>query len=153
MKNRRGSFGLVAAGALLVLALAPSATATQEGRKVILKIDMRGAPQGGNPQGGGGTFTLHLGGASDKGASSYSFFGNPTKGSITLTGAHGELDLRTTSRPSGLSVDGQGLDLWTGTWTITGGTGSYAGAHGVGAYVGIIGPSYRVALHFEGFRN
>ena len=46
----------------------------------------------------------------------------------------------------------QGLDLWIGTWSIASGTGRYAGAHGVGAYLGIIGPNHRVALHF-GFRT
>ncbi len=40
----------------------------------------------------------------------------------------------------------RGLDLWTGTWKLVSGTGAYAGANAVGAYVGIIGPSYRVVL-------
>ncbi len=35
----------------------------------------------------------------------------------------------------------QGLDLWTGTWSITSGTGRYAGAHGVGAYPASSGPT------------
>jgi hypothetical protein len=119
----------------------------------VPRIDPRGAPEGGNPTGGGGTFTLRSGGNSDGEIASYSFFGTPTKGSITLTGKHGGLVLRTASKPSGLSVASEGLDIWTGTWTIASGTGTYAGAHGVGAYVGIIGPSYKVALHLEGFRT
>ena len=138
---------------LVAMVLASPLAAGGAAGKVVLKIDLKGAPVGGNPAGGGGTFTLRSGATTDKGMASYSFFDTPTKGSITLTGKHGGLVLRTASRPSGLSVDSQGLDLWTGTWRIASGTGAYAGAHGVGAYVGIIGPSYKVALHFEGFRT
>ncbi len=142
-------------GVVMVLAMVLGSPLSAGGSvgKVVLKIDLKGAPVGGNPTGGGGTFTLRSGATTDKGLASYSFFGTPTKGNITLTGKHGGLVLRTVSRPSGLGVDSQGLDLWTGTWTIASGTGAYAGAHGLGAYVGIIGPSYKVALHFEGFRT
>ena len=122
-------------------------------RKVVTRIDISGTPVGGNPSGGSGTFTLRSGSTTDSGSMSYSFFGNPMKGSVTLTGKHGELDMSLTSRPSGLNVDSQGLDLWTGTWKIASGTGAYAGAKGVGAYLGIIGPNYQVKLHFEGFRT
>ena len=59
------------------------------------------------------------------------------------------------ARPAGLRphVDGQGLDLWTGAWRIASGTGVVLRSHGVGAYVGIVGPNYTVTLHFEGFRT
>ena len=146
---------IVIAGVVVLLAMVLGSPLTAGGAagKVVLKIDLKGAPVGGNPNGGGGTFTLRSGATTDKGIASYSFFGTPTKGSITLTGKNGGLVLRTASRPSGLSVDSQRLDLWTGTWRIASGTGAYAGAHGVGGYVGIIGPSYKVALHFEGFRT
>ena len=123
--------------------------------KIVTRIDLKGRPEGGNPQSGGGTFTLHSRGLADRGSSSYSFFaaGPKTKGTITLTGKKGTLTLRTTSRPSGLHVDGHGLDLWVGTWKVAAADGAYKGAHGLGAYVGIIGPAYAVAFHFEGFRS
>jgi hypothetical protein len=146
---------VVAGGTAAVLAamsVSPSAARVQA-RKVVIRIDVSGSPAGGNPSGGSGTFTLHSGATTERGTESYSFFDSLRKGNITLTGRRGGLVLRTTSRPSGLSVDSQGLDLWTGTWRIASGTGAYAGAHGVGAYVGIIGPNYRVTLHLEGFRT
>ena len=149
----RRAIAIAGVAVLLAVVLASPLTAGGVAEKVVLQIDLKGAPVGGNPTGGGGTFTLRSGATSEKGIASYSFFGTPTKGSIHLTGKHGGLVLRTASRPSGLSVDSQGLDLWTGTWTIASGSGTYAAAHGVGAYVGIIGPSYKVSLHFEGFRT
>ena len=133
-----------------LLVAAPFAAAHTAG-KAVIRIDINGAPQGGNPSGGGGTFTLHSGATSDKGTETYSFFGSG--GNITLSGKKGQIVLRTKSRPSGLSVDSEGLDLWTGTWKVQSATGAYAGMHAVGAYVGIIGPSYNVALHLEGFRS
>ena len=139
--------------ALLTLLFASPLGATGNAQKVVIRIDIAGRPAGGNPQGGAGTFVLRSGAVADTGSESYAFYGSPIQGDITLTGKHGELDLHTKSRPSGLSVDSQGLDLWTGTWSIASGTGSYAGAHAVGAYVGIIGPSYHIALHLEGFRT
>jgi len=144
---------LAGTAALLTLLVASPLGAAGKAQKVVIRINISGRPAGGNPQGGSGTFVLHSGAVTDKGSESYAFYGSPFEGDITLTGKHGELDLHTRSRPSGLNVDSQGLDLWTGTWSIVGGTGSYAGAHAVGAYVGIIGPSYHVALHLEGFRT
>jgi len=149
----RRAIAIAGVAGLLAMVVTSPLSAEGVAGKVVLQIDLKGAPEGGNPAGGGGTFTLRSGATSDKGIASYSFFGTPTRGNITLTSKHGGLVLRTSSRPSGLSVDSQGLDLWTGTWTIASGTGTYAVAHGVGAYVGIIGPSYKVALHFEGFRT
>jgi len=123
--------------------------------KIVTRIDLKGQPEGGNPQSGGGTFTLHSGRLTDQGSSSYSFFvaGQKTKGTITLTGKKGTLTLQTTSRPSGLRVDSHGLDLWVGTWKVAEADGAYKGAHGLGAYIGIIGPAYAVAFRFEGFRS
>jgi hypothetical protein len=123
--------------------------------KIVTRIDLKGRPEGGNPQSGGGTFTLHSGKLTDRGSSSYSFSaaGQKTEGTITLTGKKGSLTLQTTSRPSGLHVDGNGLDLWVGTWKVAAADGAYKGAHGVGAYVAIIGPAYAVAFRFEGFRS
>lgn len=145
------ALSFVIAGTALALIVAAPVGAVSSARKDVLRIDVKGGPQGGNPSGGGGTFTLHVGSQADKGTQYYSF-GAANKGNITLTGRRGELVLRTRATNSGLHVDSQGTDLWTGMWTIVSGTGSYAGAHGVGAYVGIVGPGYRIALHFEGFR-
>jgi hypothetical protein len=159
MEEGRGSMRtfrrLLSLAVLAALALCVTAAARNAAPKTVVRIDLKGHPQGGNPTGGGGTFTLHSGSAADKGASSYSFSisGSTTKGTLTLDGSKGSLTLRTTSRPSGLNVDSQGLDLWLGTWSIVDGDGAYKGAHGVGAYIGIIGPSYAVALHLEGFRS
>jgi hypothetical protein len=132
---------LVVAGGAAALPAARRRSRHAKGRVADRR---RGAPSGGNPTGGSGSFTLRSGSATDGGSESYSFFDSLHKGTVTLTGKHGGLVLRTSSRPSGLSVDSQGLDLWTGTWTIVSGTGVYAGAHGVGAYVGIVGPAYRL---------
>ena len=148
---RRWTLGIAAGAAVAALTGATPLTAAPDTGKVVVRIDVKGEPQGGNPSGGGGTFTMRVGAAADKGTDYYSFSGSA--GNITLTGKHGELVVRTKSRPSGLHVDSEGLDIWTGTWSILSGTGSYAGAHGVGAYVGIIGPSHKVALHLEGFRT
>jgi hypothetical protein len=135
---------------LLVIAAAAAIPAgARDVSKQVIKIDIGGAPQGGNPSGGGGVFTLRAAGRSDKGTDSYSFANGV--GTVYLNGKHGQLVVRLKARSSGLEVDSEGLDLWTGTWKIVSGTGSYATAHGVGAYVGIVGPSYRVALHLEGF--
>jgi len=146
---------IMAASAALACVLAATVSARSTAPKTVVRIDLRGNPQGGNPQSGGGTFTLQSGSVTDRGSSSYSFFasGQKTKGTITLTGKKGTLTLTTTSRPSGLNVDSQGLDLWVGTWKIADADGTYTGIHGVGAYLGIIGPSYAVALHLEGFRG
>jgi hypothetical protein len=114
-----------------------------------MRINVKGQPSGGNMSGGAGTFTLRSGTASDRGTDYYSF--STSTGNITLTGKKGEIVVRTRSRPSGLNVDSEGLDIWTGTWSILSGTGAYAGAHGIGAYVGIIGPGHAIALHLEGF--
>jgi len=133
------------------LALCSIASAHVAAPKTVVRIDLKGKPQGGNPTGGAGTFTLRSGSIADQGTSSYSFSGST--GTITLMGKKGDLTLRTKSRPSGLEVDSQGLDLWVGTWSIAEADGVYKGVHGVGAYVGIIGPAYAVALHFEGFRG
>ena len=136
-------------------ALSAAGSASSSARKTVVRIDVSGRPQGGNPQSGAGTFALRSGSLTDKGSSSYAFFaaGAATKGTITLMGKKGSLTLRTTSRPSGLEVDSQGLDLWTGTWTVAEADGTYKGMHMVGAYVGIVGPAYAVAFHFEGFRG
>ena len=139
----------------LACVLGGAVSASSSARKTVVRIDVTGRPQGGNPQSGAGTFTLRSGGITDQGSSSYAFFasGKATKGTITLMGRKGNLTLRTTSRPSGLEVDSQGLDLWVGTWTVAEADGSYKGMHMVGAYVGIVGPAYAVAFHFEGFRG
>lgn len=146
---------LLVLAALAALVLGAAVAAGAGAPKTVVRIDVKGRPQGGNPTSGSGTFMLHAGSNADQGTSSYSFFasGSKTKGTITLDGKNGSLTLRTTSRPSGLNLDSQGLDLWTGTWSIVAGDGAYKGAHGLGAYVGIIGPAYAVALHFEGFRG
>lgn len=139
---------LVVSLLLVVVAVAMPAHA-REARKQVIRIDVGGAPQGGNPSGGGGKFTLRAGGRSDKGTETYSF--GDAGGNVTLNGKHGQLVLRLKPKNTGLEVDSEGLDLWMGTWKIVSGTGAYADAHGVGGYVGIIGPSYAVAFHLEGF--
>jgi hypothetical protein len=146
---------LLALCAALAVAFSAAVRAATSTPKTVVRIDLEGHPQGGNPSSGGGTFTLVSGAVRDQGSSSYSFFssGSTMKGTITLLGRKGSLTLRTTSRPSGLNVDSQGLDLWVGNWTVAGADGSYKSTHAVGAYVGIIGPAYAVALHFEGFRG
>lgn len=58
-----------------------------------------------------------------------------------------------TSRPSGLAVDSQGLDLWTGTWAVVRGTLAYKGIKGIGGYLGIVGPAYALDFDFAGFRG
>jgi hypothetical protein len=145
----------IAAAVGAVIAVPGVGQAHTTAAKIVTRIDLKGRPEGGNPQSGSGTFTLHSGRLTDQGSNSYSFFaaGQKTTGTITLTGKKGTLTLRTTSRPSGLHVDGHGLDLWVGTWKVAGADGAYKGAHGLGAYVGIIGPAYAVAFHFEGFRS
>lgn len=134
---------------VLVAAIATPFAAGGTVTKRVVRIDVVGAPQGGNPNGGGGKFVLRAIGLSDHGTDSYSF--DNGVGTVTLTGKRGMVMLRLKARPSGLHVDSEGLDLWTGTWTITGGTDAYESAHGVGAYVGVVGPSYKLALHLEGF--
>ena len=139
----------------LACVLNVAVSASSSARKTVVLIDVKGRPQGGNPQSGAGTFTLSSGSMKDQGSTSYAFFatGTTTKGTITLMGKKGNLTLRTTSRESGLEVDSQGLDLWVGTWTVAAADGSYKGMHAVGAYVGIVGPAYAVAFHYEGFRG
>jgi hypothetical protein len=138
-----------------VLACVTSATvsAAATATKTVVRIDLKGEPQGGNPSGGGGTFTLSSGAIADHGSSSYSFFtsGATLKGTITLDGKKGSLTLSTTSRPSGLSVDSQGLDLWVGNWKVIGATGAYQGTDALGAYVGIIGPAMRLRSTSKAF--
>jgi hypothetical protein len=126
-----------------------TAHAAPSAGKTVIRIDAAGAPSGGNPNGGGGRFTLRAGRATDRGSDSYAFAGS--SGRLTLTGRHGTLFLKLKRTRSGLSVDSEGLDLWTGTWSVSGGTGVYDGVTGVGAFLGVIGPSYRVAFHLEGF--
>ena len=148
MKNRLA----VLAGAMLVLStvIAPSLGASTASTKKVVRIDIQGVPRGGNPAGGGGSFTLRGAGVTDRGSESYSFAG--AVGDVYLTGKKGDLVLRLKRRPSGLSVDSQGLDLWTGTWSTTsGGTRAFAALRGIGAFVGVIGPNYAVAFHLEGF--
>lgn len=139
------------AGATLLLAYlsAPSLAAPASGDKKVIRMDVKGVPRGGNPSGGGGTFTLRVGGSADRGRDSYAFV--TSTGNVYLTGKKGDLVLRLKRRASGLNVDSNGLDLWTGTWSIVSGTRAYEAMHGVGAFVAIIGPSYAVALHLEGF--
>lgn len=159
MKRLAMTLGLLAASAaaamLVSISTAGAGQAHSTAAKIVTRIDLKGRPEGGNPQSGGGSFTLHSGRLSDHGSSSYSFSasGTTTKGTITLSGKKGTLTLQTTSRPSGLHVDGRGLDLWVGTWKVARADGAYEGTHGLGAYVGIIGPAYAIAFHFEGFRS
>ena len=141
--------GVVAS--ILAAGLAEDVSAGSAARKIVTRIDTTGVPQGGNPTGGAGKFRLRSGAVADTGASTYSFSG--TTGTLVLTGTHGELDIRMSKRETGIEVDSQGLDLWAGTWKIVGGAGTYAGAQGLGVFVGTIGPSYRVAFHLEGFRT
>jgi hypothetical protein len=141
----------VATAVVAALLLGCPLTAGAGATKSVIRIDVNGAPQGGNPSGGGGRFTLRNGSLTDKGIDSYSL--SSGKGTITLTGKRGTLMLATKSTRSGLHVDSEGLDIWTGTWSVVDGDGAYEGVHAIGAYVGIIGPSYRVALHLEGFRS
>jgi len=140
---------------MVSISTAGAGQATSTATKIVTRIDVKGQPEGGSPQSGGGTFTLRSGKLADHGSSSYSFStsGQKTKGTITLTGKKGTLTLATTSRPSGLHVDSHGLDLWVGNWKVAAAEGAYKGAHGLGAYVGIIGPAYAVSFHFEGFRS
>lgn len=135
----------------LAVLLAPAGTVRASSMtKTVIRIDAKGAPSGGNPTGGTGSFTLHASGLADKGGDSYAFSGS--KGTFSLLGKKGDLFLQLKRRPSGLNVDSEGLDLWTGTWAIAkGSTGSYAGLNGQGAFVAVIGPSYKVAFHLEGF--
>ena len=136
------------AGAVVLFAAVGSAGGASVAGKTVIRIDAKGAPS--NPTGGTGSFTLKAAGLADKGADSYAFSG--AKGTVNLRGKKGDLVLQLRRRPSGLNVDSEGLDLWTGTWTIApGSTGAYATLHGLGAFVSIIGPSYRVAFHLEGF--
>ena len=143
--------GLALAGAALGMACvcAPALAGSQASGKTVMRLEVMGGPSGGNPAGGSGRFTLKSAGSADRGTDYYSFSGS--SGQVDLTGKKGGLVLLLKARPSGLHVDSEGLDLWTGTWSILSGTRAYADLKGVGAYVGIIGPSYKVALHLEGF--
>ena len=150
---RTRAVGIAAAAVAASLVVCPLVAGSTASKSVIT-IDVNGAPRGGNPSGGGGRFTLQNGSLADKGIDSYSFsLSAPTKGTITLTGKRGGLMLATRGTRSGLSVDGDGLDIWTGTWSVVRADGAYADMHAVGAYVGVIGPAYRVALHLVGFRD
>jgi hypothetical protein len=140
---------------------APSAGASAT---TPVQIDIAGAPVGGNPRGGGGRFSTQGRTAGDAGTATYSFAfpgsgtspsGQPYarfKGTLYLTGRRGSLVLATKGLSFGASGDGAdaGRDVWTGTWHIVGGTGSYAGMKGNGALVGIAGPSAKVALRLNG---
>ena len=134
---------------LLVAVAVAMPAGARDARKRVVRIDITGAPAGGNPSGGAGKFVLKAVGLTDSGSESYAFANGG--GTLTLTGKHGQLFLRLKAHDTGLEVDSEGLDLWMGTWKIVSGTGSYEKAHGVGGYTGIIGPSYKVAFHLEGF--
>jgi len=152
--------GLVCAAALLTAPLA--AGAAPAGKPV--QIDVAGGPQGGNPDGGGGRFTLRSAGTRDAGANTYSFvfsapetnsLGQPfgrLKGTIYLTGKSGGLVLTAKGLSYSATGDGvaSGRDVWTGTWTVTSASGTYSGLKGTGAFVGIVGPSAKVALRLNG---
>jgi hypothetical protein len=152
--------GIACAAAMLA---APMATGASTAAKPV-QIDVAGGPQGGNPDGGGGRFTLRSAGTPDAGASTYSFvfsksgttsLGQPfahVKGTIYLTGKRGGLVLAVKGLTYGATGDGvtSGRDVWTGTWNVTSASGGYAGTKGTGAFVGIVGPSVRVALRLNG---
>jgi hypothetical protein len=152
--------GVAILASLLVLPLATAGGAA----RTIARIDVSGAPSGGNPDGGSGRFALTAGRARDAGRSSYSvtFGGSGTsasgqpsghvKATVTLMGKDGQLRIVAKGLTVGASGDGaiSGRDVWAGTWTVLGGDGSYAGTHGSGAFVGIAGPSARVVMRLYG---
>jgi hypothetical protein len=129
-----------------------------------VRISLSGSPQGGNPSGGGGQFSLRFGSSTDGGPDAYSFwFGAPgttaagqhyatVHGTLTLTGRKGQLVLVTVGRAFGAVGDGaqDGSDVLLGTWTVLDGTGAYTGLRGSGAYAGIAGPGAAVALRLDG---
>jgi len=137
---------LAAATLVLVFACTPAFAGSHATGKAVIRMDLKGAPNG--TGGWDGAFTLKSRTA-DRGSDYFVFSGE--SGQVTLTGRKGSVVLRLKPRPSGLHVDSEGLDLWTGTWSIVSGTGAYANLKGLGAYVGIIGPNYLVAFHLEGF--
>jgi len=104
----------LAIGALLIVGSITGVTAhaAPSAGKTVIRIDANGAPSGGNPAGGEGRFTLKAGKATDRGRDSYAFAGKT--GALTLMGRHGTLMLKLKRTRSGLSVDSDGLDLWTG---------------------------------------
>src|SRR5262245_2242613 len=111
-------------GGLTLLAIGSPAGAASMTGKAVIRIDAKGAPSGGNPSGGSGSFALRSVGLVDKGADSYSFSG--ARGTVYLRGRKGDLVLQLKRRPSGLNVDSEGLDLWAGTWKVAAGsTGAY----------------------------
>ena len=132
--------------------------------KTAVRIDVAGSPQGGNRDSGGGRFALHTGAGDDSGAAYYSVtFGRSGKtpagepyatfkSRVTLVGKDGGLVVLLRGKGFGANGDGVvgGRDVWTGTWSITSGDGAYAGVHGSGDFVGIAGPSAKVALRLQG---
>ncbi len=67
---------------------------------------------------------------------------------ITLTGAHGTLNLR--NRIEWVSVPG-GWGIFTGTWKVVGGTGAYAGLSGGGRVAGVQTATGKSRAQFFGF--
>lgn len=163
MTRPRSVLAAALAMLLCTVAATPLAAAGQAAGGAT-RIDAAGGPQGGNPDGGGGRFTLQGGARHDSGTMTYSFkleggAANAAgqrpagvKGTIYLNGKGGQLVL--VLKGSSLDAVGDGAvtgrDVWTGTWVVDGGTGTYRGTSGTGAYVGIAGPGARLALRLTG---
>lgn len=139
MIRRTGLVTLVALAAALVAISAASGLA--ESRKPI-RIDLQGA---GYEQ-CAGKFLLSLGRSGDIGKAACHFVegasGKTPEGldftniklTATLTGKKGTLVIVSTGHVYDL---GNGpSDVWEGTWSISKGTGSYAGIHGGGIWKG-----------------
>jgi hypothetical protein len=69
-------------------------------------------------------------------------------GTDNLSGAHGSF--RLTGQIEHVPIDG-GYYVDTGTWSLSAGTGVYAGLGGGGRYAAVVLPSNRILLRAEGF--
>jgi hypothetical protein len=172
--RRREAKAWILAGIVVLgtLSLASPLAAADKGAKTALSIEtiVRGNL---NPFGSGtaaGTFTLDLGPSSDSGKLTLKY----TYGSLkrtgagqtfrtgerteTLKGKYGTLVIHTIGRQFPVGVenprDPQGdSEVWLGAWSISRGTGRYAGLKGGGGAAGIIEISLGIGISMDYFHR
>jgi hypothetical protein len=145
---------------------APPTVPSRLAEREPVQIDLGGGPRGGNPSGGGGSFTLRrAGGTSDTGTITYSVVferpgttaaGQPyahVRALVYLNGKDGTIVLVVTGRTFGAEGSGanDGQDVWIGQWRVVSGDGRYTGAGGKGSFAGIAGPAASIALRLNGY--
>lgn len=148
-------FILAAIAVLAALSSAPPLAAADSAAKTRLTITVLGKTRS---DGMSARFTL-LGASaadSDSGALTFKavrelapettpagFSFSPVRRTETFKGKHGTLVIRSAGRQ--FSVVKEDDSVWTGTWSIVSGTGSYAGLEGGGETIGIRQPPARVS--------